>query len=216
MFDATGNASGHGGCNTFNGSYTVDGATITLRPDHLDQDGLRGRGGAGRNPLISMPSRWRRVGRSGATGTSRSRVTCPWSSPPPDRPGAVPMRLAHVRERNAPPARAGGSPRRSMQGARWLDLEPARRRAVRARPTLEHDQVLYRQPLTTLDAHLGRGLRVEALRDLVDGFVARDADDDAVLDGAALRSARRSSARRPSARLRLRGPCRHDVVATRR
>ncbi len=97
------------------------------------------------------------------------------------------MRLAHVRERHAP-AGAGWRLVAALDatGARWLDLEPARRRAVRARPTLEHDQVLYRQPLTTLDAHLGRGLRVEALRDLVDGFVARDADDDAVLDGAAL------------------------------
>ena len=45
---------------------------------------------------------------------------------------------------------------------------------MRADPTLEHDRVLYRQPVTTLDAHLARGLRVEALRDLVDGFAPRD------------------------------------------
>ena len=32
LFDATGNASGNGGCNTFNGSYTVDGATIAFGP----------------------------------------------------------------------------------------------------------------------------------------------------------------------------------------
>ena len=65
---------------------------------------------------------------------------------------------------------------------RWLDLEVARRRAVAARgPTLAHDAVLFRQPVTTLDDHLARGLRVEALRDLVDGFEPRAADDDAVL-----------------------------------
>jgi fumarylacetoacetate (FAA) hydrolase len=64
---------------------------------------------------------------------------------------------------------------------RWIDLEVARRRAVAARPELAHDAVLYRQPVTTLDDHLARGLRVEALADLVEGFVPRDDEDDAVL-----------------------------------
>ena len=66
---------------------------------------------------------------------------------------------------------------------RWLDLEVARRRWVASRPALAHDSVLHRQPVTTLDDHLGRGLRVEALRDLIEGFEPRggDDDDDAVL-----------------------------------
>jgi fumarylacetoacetate (FAA) hydrolase len=49
--------------------------------------------------------------------------------------------------------------------------------------------VLHRRPVTTLDDHLGAGLRVEALADLVEGFAPRGAgpdDDDALLDAAAL------------------------------
>jgi fumarylacetoacetate (FAA) hydrolase len=101
------------------------------------------------------------------------------------------MRLAHVRERNGPAgapwrlaAAVGGGPEPG-----WLDLEVVRRRHVAARPALAHDAVLYRQPITTLDAHLARGLRVAALGDLTDGFEARgDPDeDDAVLDVTALR-----------------------------
>jgi fumarylacetoacetate (FAA) hydrolase len=94
------------------------------------------------------------------------------------------VKLAHVRERHAP----AGSPWRLVAALggdpdRWLDLEPARRRAVAADPNLAHDRALHRQPITTLDDHLARGLRVDALADLVDGFAPRDADDDAVLDG---------------------------------
>ena len=91
------------------------------------------------------------------------------------------MRIAHVRVRHAP---AGASWRlaAALDGdaspARWLDLEVARRRAVHADPRLEHNATLFRQQITTLDAHLGLGLRVEALRDLVDGFEPRDGDDD--------------------------------------
>jgi fumarylacetoacetate (FAA) hydrolase len=70
--------------------------------------------------------------------------------------------------------------------ARWLDLDEARRRAVAARPALAHDSALHRQPVITLDDHLARGLRVEALRDLVDGFEPRDDEDDAVLAAADL------------------------------
>ena len=63
------------------------------------------------------------------------------------------MRLAHVRDRHAP----AGAPWRlaagwDIAGSRWLDLETARRRALRARPDLEHDAILFRQPVTTLDA----------------------------------------------------------------
>ena len=88
------------------------------------------------------------------------------------------MKIAHVRERHAPAgapwrlaaaldarrgARAAGSTSRSPDGAR-----------SRARPALAHDSALHRQPVTTLDDHLARGLRVEALRDLVEGFEPRD------------------------------------------
>jgi fumarylacetoacetate (FAA) hydrolase len=97
------------------------------------------------------------------------------------------MRLAHVRERHAP----AGAPWRlaaalDPAAATWLDIEVARRRAVAARPSLAHDRALHRQPVTTLDDHLARGLRVEALADLVEGFAPRDDDDDAVLDAADL------------------------------
>ena len=103
------------------------------------------------------------------------------------------MKLAHVRERHAP----AGAPWRmaaAIDGGagaagppdRWLDLEIARRRAVAARPALAHDAALFRQPLTTLDDHLARGLRVAVLGELVEPFVARDADDAALLDGADL------------------------------
>ena len=95
------------------------------------------------------------------------------------------MRLAHVRERHA----ATGAPWRFVAGvghppSRWIDLEVARRRALAARPELAHDAVLYRQPITTLDAHLARGLRVAALADIVEAFVLRGevGDDDALLD----------------------------------
>ena len=87
------------------------------------------------------------------------------------------MRLAHVLERNAP----AGAPWRlaaalDATGASWLDLEVARRRAIAARRTLEHDFALFRRPVTTLDEHLAQGLRVAALADLVEGFEARDVE----------------------------------------
>ena len=79
------------------------------------------------------------------------------------------MKIAHVRGRNA----AAGTPWRlavalDAGGARWLDLEAARRRRVATDPRLAHNSVLFRQPVTTLDDHLARGLRVEALADLLD------------------------------------------------
>jgi fumarylacetoacetate (FAA) hydrolase len=94
------------------------------------------------------------------------------------------MRLAHVRERHAP----AGAPWRlvaALPDDRWLDLEPARRRAIASRPTLEHDSALFRQPISTLDEALGRNLRVAAFGELVEGFIARE-DDDAALDPADL------------------------------
>ena len=94
------------------------------------------------------------------------------------------MRIAHVRERGAPSGaqwRLAGALGTDDRPASWLDLEVARRRAVGARPSLAHDSVLHRQPVTTLDDVLARGLRVAALGDLVEAFALWD-DDDAVLD----------------------------------
>ncbi|MDL2334767.1 MAG: fumarylacetoacetate hydrolase family protein [Chloroflexota bacterium] len=92
------------------------------------------------------------------------------------------MKIAHARERNAP----AGAPFRIMAaldqaGRQWLDLEVARRRAANADERLAHNSVLFRQPLTTLDEILTRGLRVAALGELLDRFEPR-ANDDAVAD----------------------------------
>ena len=75
-----------------------------------------------------------------------------------------------------------GARRRRSRRDRWLDLEISRRRAVARGPRSRTTATLFRQPVTTLDDHLGRGLRVEALRDLVEAFEPRGDDDDAVLD----------------------------------
>ena len=96
------------------------------------------------------------------------------------------MKLAHVRERHAP----AGAPWRlavALPDGRWLDLEPARRRAIARNPPLEHDSSLFRQPITTLDDGLRRGIRVAAYRDVVDRFEPGDEDDDAILDADGLR-----------------------------
>jgi fumarylacetoacetate (FAA) hydrolase len=100
------------------------------------------------------------------------------------------VRVGHVRERRGP---AGASWRlAASHGAAgtWLDLDVARRRLVAADPRRAHNAILFRQPITTLDEHLGRGLRIEALAELVEGFAssggARDDDDEAILDEADL------------------------------
>jgi fumarylacetoacetate (FAA) hydrolase len=100
------------------------------------------------------------------------------------------VKVAHVRERTAP----AGAPWRlaaalDEPGLHWLDLEAARRRAVSADPRREHNSVLHRQPITTLDEILGRRLRVAALTEIVDGFAARGgpAEDDAILEADELR-----------------------------
>jgi fumarylacetoacetate (FAA) hydrolase len=92
------------------------------------------------------------------------------------------MKIAHVRENAAPT----GTPWRlaaalDAEGNRWLDLEEARRALVAAEPARAHNSVLFRQPVTTLDAHLARGLRVDALGDLL------DADVEEPLDASVLR-----------------------------
>jgi fumarylacetoacetate (FAA) hydrolase len=103
----------------------------------------------------------------------------------PPLPSALPpMKIAHVRDRHGP----AGAPWRLVAGfgdgspTRWLELEIARRRAIAADPRLTHNSVLHRQPLTTLDELLRAGLRIENLRDLVDGFSPRDDTDDALVD----------------------------------
>jgi fumarylacetoacetate (FAA) hydrolase len=99
------------------------------------------------------------------------------------------VKIAHVREQQGP----AGSPWRlaaALDGGeaptRWLDLEMARQRAVAVDARLAHNSALHRQPLTTLDDTLARGLRVDTLRELVEPFEARTADDDAVLDAGGL------------------------------
>ncbi len=93
------------------------------------------------------------------------------------------MKVAHARERNGP----GGSPYRlfiagDAGGTTWIDVEIARRRQVRRDERLAHNSVLFRKPVTTLDDHLGRGLRVEALAEFREGFEAIHEDDDAIAD----------------------------------
>ncbi|HUH17428.1 MAG TPA: hypothetical protein VMM85_05725, partial [Methylomirabilota bacterium] len=78
------------------------------------------------------------------------------------------MKIAHVRERHAP----AGTPWRlaaalDAGGTRWLDLEEARRTLAAGDPTRAHNNSLFRQPVTTLDAHLANGLRVDAMGDLL-------------------------------------------------
>ncbi|CAN5694646.1 hypothetical protein BH23CHL7_BH23CHL7_19610 [soil metagenome] len=97
------------------------------------------------------------------------------------------MKLAHIRERNAP----AGAPFRlaaalDVDGRRWLDLEVARRRAARRDERMAHNSILFRQPITILDEHLARGLRVEALAEVFGAFADDDEADDALLDAADL------------------------------
>ncbi|HEX7948741.1 MAG TPA: fumarylacetoacetate hydrolase family protein [Candidatus Limnocylindrales bacterium] len=99
------------------------------------------------------------------------------------------MRIAHVRERLGPagsPWRIAAALDASEAPARWLDLEVARRRAAASDPRLAHNSSLHRLPLSTLDDLLARGLRVESVRELVEGFAARSEHDAAVLDAADL------------------------------
>jgi fumarylacetoacetate (FAA) hydrolase len=110
------------------------------------------------------------------------------------------MRIAHVRERHAPAgapwrlaAALGGPAAANPDPRRWLDLEVARRGMAAADARLAHNSVLFRLPILTLDDHLARGLRVEALAELVQGSAATAGrsdpgpGDDAVLDAADLR-----------------------------
>jgi fumarylacetoacetate (FAA) hydrolase len=82
------------------------------------------------------------------------------------------MKIAHVREAAAPagtPWRLAAAVDQGQAPRQWLDLEPARRSRVEADPSLSHNSALFRQPLTTLDALLARGLRVASLAEVVEG-----------------------------------------------
>jgi fumarylacetoacetate (FAA) hydrolase len=100
------------------------------------------------------------------------------------------MRIGHVRERHAP----AGTPWRLALAAAgstaWLDAEVVRRRLIAGDPRRAHNAILFRQPLTTVDDVMARGLRLAALAELAEGFAAgggaRDEDDDAALDPADL------------------------------
>ena len=105
------------------------------------------------------------------------------------------MRIAHVRERHGPAgapwrlaAAMGPSAAANPEPQRWLDLEVARRRLAARDPRRTHNSDLFRQPLTTLDALLARGLRVAALGEIVDATAMgeHDPDDDATLAAADL------------------------------
>ncbi|HEX5466626.1 MAG TPA: fumarylacetoacetate hydrolase family protein [Candidatus Limnocylindrales bacterium] len=102
------------------------------------------------------------------------------------------MRIAHVRERHAPagaPWRLAAALDAGEDPRRWLDLEPARRRLGARDPELAHNDPLFRQRLTTLDAHLAAGGRVEHLRAIVEPFLAGaiDPDDESTLESDDLR-----------------------------
>jgi fumarylacetoacetate (FAA) hydrolase len=90
------------------------------------------------------------------------------------------MKIAHVRARHAP----AGSPwrlaaAREGKAERWLDLEEARQGLVVEDLRRAHNSALFRQPVTTLDDHLARGLRVETLAEIIDGYAAATEDDEA-------------------------------------
>jgi 2-keto-4-pentenoate hydratase/2-oxohepta-3-ene-1,7-dioic acid hydratase in catechol pathway len=79
------------------------------------------------------------------------------------------MKIAHVREHHAP----AGAPWRlaaalDPDGASWMDLEEARRALVAREPARARNSALFRQPVTTLDAHLAAGMRIDALADLLE------------------------------------------------
>jgi fumarylacetoacetate (FAA) hydrolase len=97
------------------------------------------------------------------------------------------MKIAHIRERQAPrgtPWRLAAARDEAQAPARWLDLEEARQGLIVEDPRRPHNSVLFRQPVTTLDDHLRRGLRVDVLREIVEGYTAAadDDDDEAILD----------------------------------
>jgi fumarylacetoacetate (FAA) hydrolase len=94
------------------------------------------------------------------------------------------MKIAHVRERNAPAGTAWQlAAARDPEARRWLLLDEARQGLVVEDPRRAHNSAIFRQPITTLDDHLARGLRVEALAEIVEGY-ARATDDDEAIESA--------------------------------
>jgi fumarylacetoacetate (FAA) hydrolase len=94
------------------------------------------------------------------------------------------MKIAHVRETDAPagtPWRLAAAVGTGDPPREWLDLEAVRRAQVEADPRLAHNSALFRQPLTTVDELLVRGLRIAALGEIVEGGA-----EAATLDGAEL------------------------------
>jgi 2-keto-4-pentenoate hydratase/2-oxohepta-3-ene-1,7-dioic acid hydratase in catechol pathway len=99
------------------------------------------------------------------------------------------MKIAHARERHAragAPFRLFAALDADAQATTWLDLEVARRRAIRHDGRLAHNSVLFRQPITTLDDHLARGLRVESLGEIWTSYRREGEDDDALAAAADL------------------------------
>jgi fumarylacetoacetate (FAA) hydrolase len=79
------------------------------------------------------------------------------------------MKIAHLRLRHAP---AGTRWQLAVAldptADSWLLLEEARRALVAEDPRRAHNSLLFRQPVTTLDDHLARGLRIEALGEIAE------------------------------------------------
>jgi len=97
------------------------------------------------------------------------------------------MKIAHIRERYAPagtPWRLAAA--RDAAAIRWLDLDDARQGLLVEDPGRAHNSALFRQPLTTLDDLLARGMRVEALAEIVEGYARATDDDEAILDASDL------------------------------
>jgi fumarylacetoacetate (FAA) hydrolase len=94
------------------------------------------------------------------------------------------VRIGHVRERHGPKGAPWRLAASAAASSPWLDLEVLRRRLVSADPRRAHNSSLFRQPITTLDDHLARGLRIEVLRELVEGLAGTSdrGDDDAILE----------------------------------
>ena len=94
------------------------------------------------------------------------------------------MKIAHVRERTAPVGAAWRlAAALDADATRWLDLEIARRALVAREPALAHNSALFRQPITTLDAHMAVGLRVDALADLLEADVDEPVEASALAFG---------------------------------
>lgn len=98
------------------------------------------------------------------------------------------MKIAHIRPQHAP----AGTPwqlaaARNPAATRWLLLDEARQGIVVEDPGRAHNSPLFRQPVTTLDDHLSRGLRIAALAEIVEGYAAATNDDEAIVEAGDVR-----------------------------